>query len=517
MSHCFDQNIQPSQRTKFLTMGSLGDSSRTKVNNTDIAALRDLLSSTSAEIFAPWDGGYDTTIKRWSMAASKPAGLSIKPTNTSQVATIVKYVAEHNLELAVRGGGHSTAGASSTDGGVLIDLSSMTAVSVDKEKMTITAQGGANWGQVDQEGFKHGVATVGGTVADTGVGGLALGGGYGWLSGEHGLVIDNWISAEIVLASGEIKRVSEEQEPDLFWALRGAGQNFGVVTEFVFKAFEVPKKVWGGMLVFPPAPEIVKSLVDAINEIYTVRDGKTRLNRKGSGGLAWAKPPDAGGQTMILCPCFYIGTEEEGREAFKPLLDLNPVASTATMLDYPTINNILAPPYGMRASMKGAAFVLPLRSEFVLRCGDEFEKFHADPTAGADRAITMLLWELYDPSKVVEGDVGCFANRGMHLNGMICPIWSDPANDASSRAWARDMNALFKAELEEVNGLQAGKSDEVTSVVGKKKATQFYGNYDHYDERSRDIFGDNYERLQGLKKQFDPNQVFNKLFNITPA
>ncbi len=194
---------------------------------THITDVTSLLSSTSTEIRDPSHPRYGASIQRWSRAAEKPAGLALVPTTAHEVSLVVKYATENNLDLAIRGGGHSTAGASSTNGGLLIDLSRMSSVRVDSDKNLLYVGGGATWGQVDNEAWKHGLATVGGTVSDTGVGGLALGGGYGWLSGQHGLTIDNIVEVEMVLADGRVVRCSEREESDLFWAVRGAGQNFG--------------------------------------------------------------------------------------------------------------------------------------------------------------------------------------------------------------------------------------------------------------------------------------------------
>lgn len=217
---------------------------------------------------------------------------------------------------------------------------------------------------------------------------------------------------------------------------------------------------------------------------------------------------------MLLVPAIYFGTEAEAREVYKELFDLGPVVDATAMVPYPKINTLLAPPYGLRASMKGAAFELPIRPEFVTQCLDEYTKF---TDTDSDLATSMLLWELFDPIKVNELGAGAFANRGLHLNGMICPIWQNLENDHKARLWARHMNELFKKELEDYGGKDTGDTKEVASVVGKKRATQFYGNYDHYDERSKDIFGDNYAELQKLKAKYDAGNVFNKLFAITPA
>ena len=197
------------------------------INPSDMYNLSSLLSNTSAELRNPSHPQYEASIQRWSRAAEKPAGLAVVPTSASEVSTILKYAMEHTIDVAVKGGGHSTAGVSSTNGGLLIDLSRMNSVRVDSDNNLLYVGGGATWDKVDNEAWKYGLATVGGTVADTGVGGLALGGGYGWLSGQHGLTIDVITEVEIVLADGRIMRCNEKEEPDLFWAVRGAGQNFG--------------------------------------------------------------------------------------------------------------------------------------------------------------------------------------------------------------------------------------------------------------------------------------------------
>lgn len=222
------------------------------ITDEDIQSLRALLSTTHAQVLTPSDSLYATSIARWSRAAEKPAGVSIVPTTAHEVGLALKYANEHDIDVAVKGGGHSTAGASSTNGGLLIDLrAGMNAVRVDAEKQLLYVQGGAVWGDVDAAAWEHGLATVGGTVADTGVGGLTLGGGYGVLSGERGLVIDNVVGATVVLADGRVIFASEEEEKELFWGLRGAGQNFGVTVEFVLKAWP-QGECFMGMMVFAP-------------------------------------------------------------------------------------------------------------------------------------------------------------------------------------------------------------------------------------------------------------------------
>ncbi|EXJ57339.1 hypothetical protein A1O7_07686 [Cladophialophora yegresii CBS 114405] len=497
-------------------MGSITTpSSKRTVTSDDISTLKSLLSSTNATVLTPDNSAeYSASIARWSSAARKPAGVVVVPTTADEVAIVVKYASDQGIDLAVKGGGHSTAGVSSTDGGLLIDLNAkMRNVTVDTDKKLFFVQGGAAWGDVDQVGAQHKLATPGGTVADTGVGGLTLGGGYGWLSGQRGLVIDNWVEGTIVLASGEIKKVSPQSDPDLFWAIQGAGQNFGVVTEFVLKAYD-QGDVFAGMLIYPPTPDVIEKVVAATNDLYTPNsEGRTKVAGRGAGGVAFGRPPPAEGKVMLMAVIIYFGTEQEAKELYKPLYEAGPVVDTTAMVPYPVTNTLLAPPIGLRASMKGTAYTMPIRAGFVEQVLAEYAKF---TDGNDDTGVSLVLFEVYDPSQVVAHDAGSFANRGWHLNGMVCPMWTKEENDQQCRQWARDMTGLFKTELENQAKATGKGVDGGVGLRGKKGATMLYGNYDQYDEKSRDIFGENYPRLQHLKAQYDPGNVFNKLFAITP-
>ena len=457
-------------------MGSTAQTSKRSITNNDISTLKDLLAKTNSTLLTSTDDKYPVSIARWSAAAQKPAGLVLAPKSNEEISIAVKYAAEQGIDIAVKGGGHSTAGVSSTDGGLLIDLNAhMRNVEVDVEKKLLRVQGGCNWGDVDNAGSKYGLATVGGTVTDTGVGGLALGGGYGFLSGQRGLTIDNLVEATVVLASGEVVTASEDAHPDLFWALSGAGQNFGVVTEFVLRAYP-QGDVWAGMLIFPPAPEVIEKVVTALNALYTA-DGNGKTNGAGlaAGGLVFMRPPPTFDQVALAIPTIYFGTEAEAKQAFKAFYDIGPLADTASIVPDPVINTLMAPPIGLRASMKGAAYTLPLRKEFVEEVLANFTEF---TNTNADARGSLIFYEMYDPVKVVESDFGSFANRGTHMNGMICPLWTKPEHDQAFRKWARDINEMFKGELKK-SGLETGNGvDGGVGVRGNKGAVLLYGNYD---------------------------------------
>lgn len=326
---------------------------RQTISEKEVAELRELLQGTDAQLVTPKEEEqYTKSIRRWSRAAEKPAGACLVPKSNEAISIALKYASEHNLDIAVKGGGHSTAGASSTNGGLLIDLNThINTTTVDAEKKTIRVGGGALWGAVDAALAPHGLAAVGGTVADTGVGGLTLGGGFGWLSVKHGLVIDNLLECTVVLANGRIVKSSNEENADLFWGLRGAGQNFGVVSEFKFQAYD-QGDMWAGFLMFPPTPDHITKVVEVCNSIVmTGPDGNSKATGKADCAFGILKPPPAGGQIVFFVGVVFDGPEEQGKELFKDLLDLGPMMSTMAMVTYEKANKLMELPIGARSSI----------------------------------------------------------------------------------------------------------------------------------------------------------------------
>lgn len=265
-------------------------------------------------------------------------GLIVFPTSASDVSTAVLFSKTHNLELSVRGGGHATSGSSSTDGGLCIDLSKMRTVTVDPMAKIITAEGGSLWSDVDTEAEQFGLATVGGTVNHTGIGGLTLGGGYGYLTGKHGLVIDNLLEVEMVLADGSVVMASETEKPDLFWAVRGAGTSFGVATKFLYRAHEQKGPVWGGLLAFPKTQ--MEQIVAFCN---TVLDSQKNPDAKATVFLSFGSPPPAL-QPVVMAGVVYLGAEEEAKEFFAPLLNLEPLVDMTSGMSYSGLNTIFNGP-----------------------------------------------------------------------------------------------------------------------------------------------------------------------------
>lgn len=331
----------------------------------------------------------------------------------------------------------------------------MRRVTVDPTKRTVTAQGGALWQDVDQEAGAHGLATVGGVVNHTGVGGLALGGGYGWLSGQYGLVIDNLLRVKLVLADGRILNASEEENPELFWAIRGAGHNFGVVSEFTFKAFEQKSKVYAGLVAF--APDKLEQIIEFANHLVgdDTADGRSAI-------YCFLAVPPGGSEPAVVCCVVSNTSEEEGRARFADLLALEPIMNTVTMIPYHEVNamlNDVAVP-GDRKSMKGFSFVLPLRPEFVRTMFDELARIIKEEL---DLIKTFVVFEFLHMGKVVgPSQPGmAFANRGGFVNGGVWMWWKDPMIDSKARAAGRYLKGLTVKELEKSLENNRAASDKV--------------------------------------------------------
>ncbi|KAI9855702.1 MAG: hypothetical protein M1813_009664 [Trichoglossum hirsutum] len=459
-----------------------------------IGELRDSLKGGS-KVYLPGEEGYQRGVTRWSEYSEKAAGAVAVPTSTLDISATVAFCATHSIELAVVGGGHSTSGSSSTDGGIVLDLSLLRGVTVDPTAKTITVQGGAVWADVDTAAAEHGLAAVGGTVNHTGVGGLTLGGGWGWLTPRYGMVIDNLLAATMVLADGSVVQTSEAENPDLFWAIRGAGTNFGVAAEFVFRAHEQRENVWAGLLAFPT--EKLSAVIEFVNSLLVVEDACMFF------GFS-APPPQK--IPLLLTPVFYNGPPEKANEIFAPLIALNPLQNTASSIPYKDLNGILngAVAPGGRKTAKGSSFTMPLSPAFVQSVLDHFTAFISRVPEANE---TLVFFDCVDPSKILTVPLSAtaFANRGNYMNSAVMPRWNSPELDHECREYAREWGRLFQAE----------KKRKEATVAGEAGVGQ-YANYSEAFASATEIYGENYERLLELKKKFDPGNVFSRCYQIVP-
>ncbi|KAL4783756.1 hypothetical protein BJX76DRAFT_368116 [Aspergillus varians] len=463
-----------------------------------IKSLRETL--VSSVIYTPQDEGYQDALRRWSDTGRKEAGLIVQPSEVPDVVTALKWSQSHNIDLAIKCGGHSVSGTSSSAGGLVLDLSRMNHVSVNTASKTVTVGGGAIWKDVDEAAAAHGLAAVGGTVNHTGVGGLTLGGGYGWLSGMYGLTIDNLLSATVVLANGEIVRASCDENADLFWGLRGAGYNFGVVVDFTFQAHDQTTPVYAGLLAY--TPDQVESIIDILNSLLLDSPDPR------SGAICvFAQPPGAP-VPMVNVLVFYNGTNEEGESRFADLLSLGPVANMVSMIPYSQVNSLQNPmaTYGDRKSFKGVFFNPPLSPSFARTMLADFTaKVQSDPDLGA----SGMILEFYDMDKTaaVPRAATAFASRGTTQNGIITLRWTDSSKDGEHRAWARGVQERWKGELE---GGAGGNVD----ADGKVGVPQYINYAEPGDSVVGNIYGETLGRLRELKAKYDPTNVFCKMHPI---
>lgn len=461
-------------------------------------ALRQQLPQGS--LLLPHDGGFDESLQRWSLTCVKPAAAVALPKTAEQVSAVVKFAAANGIAFNVKGGGHSTAHASSAPSpeGMVIDLSLMRDVNVDANSKTVSFGGGCVWKDIDEACWEHGLATVGGTVSHTGVGGLVLHGGFGVLMGLYGTSIDVLVSCRLVLANGSIVTASEEENPDLFWAIRGAGSSFGVVTEFTMKAFP-QSDVFGGVLVLPM--NNLPTVVDFINMWDKTNDGSQSF-RTGfcRAPAAPGADPDVVRPWVLFVHLFHFGdnAEEAGQKYFAPLLKLEPLMKKVGRMPYPSINQIgdktWAP--GRRYLFGGSNFTTPLELSTATTIRDQFTDFvDANPEAKG----SMFMFECYpnEATGKVPAEATAFNSRGNYYNVGTAWTWQNEALDEK----IRENNRQYQKNIREMGYNDAELSD----------GTGQYLNYTNVENIApRTVFGSNTDRLRKLKQKYDPLNVFDK-------
>lgn len=446
-------------------------------------AIAEPLVGFTGTVLRPSDDGYEDTRKIFNGLIDKRPAVIARCTCTEDVVAAVNHAREQGLEISVRGGGHNVSGRAVTDGGLMIDFSLMKDVAVDPGAKTITSQPGVLWSELNDAAHEHGLATTGGVISTTGVAGLTLGGGVGWTQPKFGPAIDNLVSAEVVLANGDVCTVSEDSEPDLFWAIRGGGGNFGVVTSFTFRAYSL-ETVLGGIVAWP---------LDAAQDVGGLyRSFSASVDDDVMMDYALVHAPDGSG--MKICAIIVCDAAEDPAKAeadLRPLREFGPPAiDTIDRIPYPVMNTLLDA--GLVAGdlyYWKSAFFPDVPSEMIetlvsffersptIQCGMFTEHFHG--------AVTRVL-----PTATA------FPHRGEGHNFIMNSQWTDPAQTEESIAWLRGM----------FDALRPHMADEV------------YVNYMDADdqERVRSAYGPNYERLVELKRRYDPDNLFRLNVNIVP-
>ncbi len=445
----------------------------------------------SGGVLGAADDAYDDARKVWNATVDRRPALIARCLTDADVQAAVRFAAAHRMLLSVRGGGHHIAGNAVAEGGLMIDLSGMRAISIDSAKRTARVGAGALLGDLDRESQAHGLATPLGINSTTGVAGLTLGGGFGWLTRRHGLTIDNLISATMVIPDGAVRTVSAVSEPDLFWALRGGGGNFGVATAFEFELHPVGPEVYAGLVVYPFA--------QARRVLRAWRDFNAAAPDELSVWAVLRKAPPlpflpaaAHGTEVVILPLVYSGSVEAGERAAAPVLRFgDPIGSALGPTPYAGFQTAFDPllaPGGRNYwksnnfnALSDAALDLVIAAAGRLP-GPECEIFMAQ-LGGAMARV--------DPSATAF--VGRDAAYIMNVHGR----WSDVQDDQRVRAWARQV-------FEEAAPHATGSG---------------YVNFLTEDEAGRvaAAYGANYPRLQSLKQRFDPDNLLRMNLNIEPA
>jgi len=404
---------------------------------------------------------------------------------TADVAEAVNLARKLDLEVAVRGGGHNLAGRATVEGGVMIDLALMKGIYVDASRRTVRAQGGVTWAELNRETQLHGLAVTGGVVSTTGIAGLTLGGGIGWLMGKYGLALDNLQSVELVTAEGRVLGASAEENQDLFWAVRGGGGNFGVVTSFEFRLFRVGPTVTGGLIAYPfecarEMLQFYRNLTAAIADEHTV--AATLVHAPDGPGTKLA--------AMVACHC---GSLAEGESATRPLKELSsPVIAALGAMPYCQVNSMLDDGYP-----KGALNYW--KSSFLARLSDDAIDTMIEYFARCPTPMGQLLLEHFHGAATRVGPTDtAFPHRAEGYNFLVASQTMDPAISDRCTAWVRQTYAAMEPFI----------------------APGRYVNYLDDDEAGDSVpaaYGQNYRRLKEVKTKYDPNNFFHMNQNILPS
>jgi FAD/FMN-containing dehydrogenase len=459
----------------------------------DPPALEELAGLLRGRLISPEDVDYDAARTVRNGLIDRYPGAIVRPSGTTDVVEAVRYASRHNLTLSVRGGGHNVAGTAVNDGGLVIDLSSMRGVYVDPAHRTARAQGGATWGDVDRETQRYGMSVPGGVVSTTGIGGLTLHGGLGHMRRAHGLSIDNLRSVEIVTADGEVLTASERENEDVFWAVRGAGPNFGVITSFEYRMHPMGPLVWlsGTAYDLADAGSVLRGWRDLV---ASTPDEISPL------ALQWnipdvdAFPPEVRDHPVVLVAAVHPGPIDEAERLTKPFRELaTPLLDLSHAEQFAHVQASFDPffPVGRRYYWK---------STYVDDMSDEAIDVLVD--RGRRRVSGMAsvtIWPLGGAIGRVDPQATAYARRDAPYVVAAEATWEDPSTDDANIQWSRETVAALQPFSK--GGLYLN----------------FGGFGEDREAMLRATYGPNYDRLVGLKNRYDPDNLFHMNQNIRPT
>jgi FAD/FMN-containing dehydrogenase len=461
----------------------------TPAATTDLERLRDDMRG---PVIDPDDEGYDAARAIWNGAIDRRPACVARCTGVADVVAAVRFARERDLLVAVRSGGHGVGGHALCDGGLVIDLSPMKGIRVDPAARTARAEAGVLWGELDRETQLHGLATVGGIVTHTGIAGLTLGGGIGWLMRKHGATVDNLLSVDLVTAEGELLTASADENPDLFWGIRGGGGNFGVVTSFEYRLHPVGPIVLAGPI-FHPFEDAREVLAFYREFIATAPDELTTIFELSVAPPVPFLPEDVHGKPIVMVGGCYAGAPEDGIEVMRPLKAFgNPIADLLEPKPYTALQSMFDPfvPHGWHRYWK--AVELPALTD------DAIDTLVEHASAFTSPKSYCIVFQLGGALGRVGEDETAFSQRDAAHNVNINAVWTegDPEGERHV-AWARDFFSAMQPH------------------AGGRVYLNFLG--DEGAERVRQAYGERqYERLVELKRAYDPTNFFRLNQNIEP-
>jgi FAD/FMN-containing dehydrogenase len=449
---------------------------------TTLGTLDQLQTTHRGAIITPDDPRYEQGRRVWNAMIDRRPALIVRCRSAVDVIAAVNYGRDHALPIALRGGAHGIAGTGTCDDGLVIDFADMKSIRVDRKRRTVRAEPGLRWTEFDRETQAFGLATTGGTIGDTGIAGLTLGGGFGWLEGRFGMTVDNVISADLVLANGELVHASDDENSDLFWAIRGGGGNFGVVTSFEYQLHEVGPMIVGGLVVHPfsAAPELLRFYRELLREAPDELTAAAVL----------LTGPD--GHKGCAIAVAHSGSAADGERAVRSIKSFGrPVVDVMGPIPYLAQQSMLeqAMPPNLRNYWK-ADFVTTVTDDIIATAVSAYSRA-TSPLA------SILFFPIHGAAARVPIDATAFPHRGgIHMG--IYSLWNDAAQDAMNVQWVRSVWESMQPYIP--GGVYVNELGE-----------------DEGSDRVRLAYGPNYARLTQIKRKYDPTNLFRLNANILPT
>jgi FAD/FMN-containing dehydrogenase len=452
------------------------------VTTFDDQAVSELSGSLAGRLVRPGDGDYDSVRKVHNGLVDRRPALVVRCREAADAAAGVRFARAAGAEISVRGGGHNVAGRAVRDDAVMIDLAEMREVEVDPGARTLRAQGGATWGELNAKAAEHGLAVTGGAISSTGIAGLTLGGGLGWLMAKHGLAADNVQAIELVTAEGEILEVTAQSEPDLFWALRGGGGNFGVATAFTYRLHPL-QTVTGGLIAHPveAGADLLRFYRDAVADCP---DDLTVF-------AVLAHAPDGSGMKLSGLAVFHTGDSDQAQRDLAPFTSWgSPLMVEVGEMPYPVMNTLLDAGYP-------AGALNYWLSTFTRGLTDELIDVAVERFASVPSPMSAILFEHFHGAVTRVGASETPIPRAEGWNLVLPSVWLDPADTDANIAWTKETRAAMAPHLDTRQWLNYLADDEGSDAV-------------------RAAYGPNYDRLVDVKRRYDPDNVFRSNHNILP-